>query len=53
VFGAGAHDWAAELGWLRRAGYAGFVGIEAVPVGASAGLYAGAQAVLRGVMDSH
>ncbi|CAN7669272.1 TIM barrel protein [Devosia sp. LjRoot16] len=49
-FGAGAHDWAAEFNWLLQAGYAGFVGIEAMPVGASAGLYQGAQAVLRGAV---
>lgn len=46
-FGAGGHDWEAELSWLLQAGYAGFVGIEAMPVGASDGLYAGAQAVLQ------
>lgn len=46
-FGAGAHDWTAELGWLLQAGYAGYVGIEAMPVGPSEGLYVGAQAVLQ------
>lgn len=46
-FGAGAHDWATELGWLKRAGYAGYVGIEAIPMGPSEKLYDGAQAVLQ------
>jgi len=46
-FGAGAHDWTTELGWLLQAGYAGLVGIEATPVGPSAGLYEAARAVLR------
>ncbi len=46
-FGAGTHDWAAELRWLEQAGYAGYVGIEAMPLGASEALYESAQAVLR------
>jgi len=45
-FGAGTHDWGAELRWLLQAGYAGYVGIEAVPVGPSEGLHVGARAVM-------
>ncbi|HEV2517318.1 MAG TPA: TIM barrel protein [Devosia sp.] len=46
-FGAGTHDWAAELCWLEQAGYAGYIGIEATPLGPSEALYEGATAVLR------
>jgi hydroxypyruvate isomerase len=45
-FGAGTHDWAAELGWLEQAGYADYVGIEAIPLGPSEALHEGAQALL-------
>ena len=46
-FGAGTHDWASELRWLEQAGYAGYVGIEAIPLGPSEALYEGATAGLR------
>ena len=29
--GSGALDWQARLGWLQRAGYSGFVGLEYRP----------------------
>lgn len=45
-FGTGQQDWAAELAWLIRAGYAGYVGLEIEPQADSAGLYAGARAIL-------
>jgi len=46
-FGTGEHDWARELHWLLGVGYAGYVGIEAVPLGQSRALYGEAQALLR------
>lgn len=46
-FGAGTHDWAREFRWLEQAGYAGYVGIEAIPLGPSEALYEGAAAVLE------
>jgi hydroxypyruvate isomerase len=45
-FGSGDTDWTAELSWLADAGYQGFVGIEAIPLGDSSLLYAGAKQVL-------
>ncbi len=45
--GAGAHDWIAELRWLLEAGYAGYVGIEAIPKGPSPAIHARAAALLR------
>lgn len=46
-FGTGNTDWTAELSWLAEAGYQGFIGIEAIPLGDSALLYEGAKQALR------
>jgi hydroxypyruvate isomerase len=46
-FGTGNQNWTEELAWLIGAGYEGYVGLEIVPAADSAGLYAGAQSVLR------
>ncbi|WP_326574297.1 TIM barrel protein [Streptomyces sp. NBC_00481] len=45
-FGTGTIDWAAELAWLQNAGYDGYVGIEATPLGDSSLVYATARALL-------
>nr|WSY54144.1 TIM barrel protein [Streptomyces sp. NBC_00886] len=45
-FGTGTIDWATELAWLQNAGYDGYVGIEATPLGDSSHLYAAARALL-------
>jgi len=45
-FGTGEADWAAELAWLIGAGYAGYVGLEILPLADSAELYAGARSTL-------
>lgn len=39
-------DWARELRWLLGAGCAGYIGIEAVPLGQSPALHGKAQALL-------
>lgn len=46
-FGTGHIDWVTELSWLADAGYQGFVGIEAIPLGDRALLYEAASQVLR------
>lgn len=46
-FGTGEHDWVAELRWLLAAGYDGYVGIEAEPLGPSSALHSGALALLQ------
>ncbi|MGW7546416.1 TIM barrel protein [Streptomyces sp. NPDC054770] len=45
-FGTGTIDWATELAWLQNAGYDGYVGIEATPLGDSSHVYATARALL-------
>nr|WP_239149538.1 TIM barrel protein [Streptomyces sp. SID12501] len=45
-FGTGTIDWATELTWLQNAGYGGYVGIEATPLGDSRHIYATARALL-------
>lgn len=45
-FGTGTIDWATELAWLHKAGYDGYVGIEATPLGDSSHVYAAARALL-------
>ncbi|NEA64007.1 TIM barrel protein [Streptomyces sp. SID12488] len=45
-FGTGTIDWATELAWLQNAGYEGYVGIEATPLGDSSHVYATARALL-------
>ncbi|MBE0579571.1 TIM barrel protein [Devosia sp.] len=45
-FGTGTVDWAKELHWLGDAGYTGFVGIEAIPLGHSRELHAQASRLL-------
>ncbi|MBK3562211.1 TIM barrel protein [Streptomyces sp. MBT62] len=45
-FGTGTIDWATELAWLHKAGYDGYVGIEATPLGDSGQVYAAARALL-------
>ncbi|MGX9889264.1 TIM barrel protein [Streptomyces sp. NPDC002276] len=45
-FGTGTVDWAIELAWLHKAGYDGYVGIEATPLGDSGQVYAAARAFL-------
>jgi len=49
-FGTGEHDWAEELRWLLTAGYDGYVGIEAEPLGPSTALHAGAVSLLHRAM---
>jgi hydroxypyruvate isomerase len=45
-FGSGSHDWSREFAWLLARGYAGYVGIEAMPVGPSQTLHSDARALL-------
>ncbi|MGW3106753.1 TIM barrel protein [Streptomyces sp. NPDC001100] len=45
-FGTGTIDWATELAWLQTAGYDGYVGIEATPLGDSSKVYAVARGLL-------
>jgi hydroxypyruvate isomerase len=45
-FGTGEHDWTEELRWLFAAGYRGYVGIEAEPLGPGGALYTSALALL-------
>ncbi|WP_338722037.1 TIM barrel protein [Devosia sp. XK-2] len=45
-FGTGTVDWVIELNWLVQAGYTGFVGIEAIPLGPSKDLLARAMRLL-------
>ncbi|MEV0736705.1 TIM barrel protein [Streptomyces sp. NPDC050549] len=45
-FGTGIIDWAAELAWLQKAGYDGYVGIEATPLGDSSHVHAAARGLL-------
>ncbi|WP_262061614.1 TIM barrel protein [Streptomyces sp. STR69] len=45
-FGTGTIDWATELAWLQKAGYDGYVGIEATPLGDGSRVYAAARGLL-------
>ncbi|WP_423066268.1 TIM barrel protein [Devosia sp. CN2-171] len=49
-FGTGEHDWVEEFRWLIPAGYSGYVGIEAEPLGPSSALHAGAVSLLHKAM---